>query len=105
MESLSPLQRTRVEAWRGDSQVRYFGAYRRTRNGRAVWGVRADGIAGALCTTSGGSSRQAIVRVGGGVFDVRWMNVEEYARLQGAETLSYDAVSERVDRPTLAERR
>ena len=26
---------------------------------------------------------------------MRWMNVEEYARLQGAEALRYDAVSDR----------
>lgn len=95
LESLSPLQRTRIETWRSEDRVRCLGAYRRTRNGRAVWEVRGDEIAGALRTTSGGSSRQALVRVGGGCFDVRWMGVAEYARLQGAETLAYDAVSER----------
>ena len=95
LASLSPLQRRRVDAWREDARVRYLGAYRRTRNGRAVWEVRKDEIAGALRTTRGGSSRQAIVRVGGGCFDVRWMDVGEYARLQGAGELSYDSVSER----------
>ena len=35
------------------------------------------------------------MRVGGGRFDARWMDVSEYARLQGAEVLSYDSVSER----------
>lgn len=95
LESLSPLQRRRVETWRRDDRVRCLGAYRRTRNGRAVWEVRSDEIAGALRTTGGGSSRQALVRVGRGGFDVRWMDVAEYARLQGADRLRYDSVSER----------
>ena len=95
LESLSPLQRDRIDTWRDDTRVRYLGAYRRTRNGRAVWEVRRDEIAGALRTTRGGSSRQALVRIGRGRFNVRWMNVSEYACLQGAEALRYDAVSER----------
>ena len=95
LESLSPLQRERVESWCRDDRIRFLGAYRRTRNGRAVWEVRSDEIAGALRTTRGGSSRQALVRVGRGEFDVRWMDVDEYARLQGAETLNFDSVSER----------
>lgn len=95
LASLSPLQRGRIDAWRCDPRVRCLGAYRRTRNGRAVWEVRSDEIAGALRTTRGGSSRQALVRVGRGDFDVRWMTVDEYARLQGAEALRYDAVSDR----------
>ena len=95
LESMSPLQRERIDVWRVDTRVRCLGAYRRTRNGRAVWEVRSDEIAGALRTTGGGSSRQALVRVGRGCFDVRWMDVDEYARLQGAENLRYGAVSER----------
>lgn len=95
LDSLSPLQSERLSEWRSDSRVRCLGAYRRTRNGRAVWEIRADEIAGALRTTRGGSSRQALVRVGRGSVDVRWMDVDEYARLQGAGTLRYDAVSER----------
>ena len=95
LASLSPLQRGRIDSWRCDPRVRFLGAYRRTRNGRAVWEVRSDEIAGALRTTRGGSSRQALVRVGLGDFDVRWMTVDEYARLQGAEELLYDAVSDR----------
>ena len=93
LESMSPLQRERIDVWRVDTRVRCLGAYRRTRNGRAVWEVRSDEIAGALRTTGGGSSRQALVRVGRGCFDVRWMDVDEYARLQGAENLRYGAVS------------
>ncbi len=92
--SLSPLQRQRIDTWQRDDRVRCLGAYRRTRRGRAVWEVRSDEIAGALRTTRGGSSKQALVRVGRGGFDVRWMDVAEYARLQGAADLRYDAVSE-----------
>ncbi|MCY3560895.1 MAG: DNA (cytosine-5-)-methyltransferase [bacterium] len=95
LASLSALQRGRIDDWRRDDRVRFLGAYRRTRNGRAVWEVRSDEIAGALRTTRGGSSRQALVRVGRGDFDVRWMALDEYARLQGAEALRYDAVSDR----------
>ena len=92
LESLSALQRKRIDTWLDDPRVRCLGAYRRTRNGRAVWEVRRDEIAGALRTTRGGSSRQALVRIGRGGFDVRWMDVSEYASLQGAEALRYDAV-------------
>ena len=95
LESLSPLQRKRIDTLLDDPRVRCLGAYRRTRHGRAVWEVRRDEIAGALRTTRGGSSRQALVRIGRGGFDVRWMDVSEYASLQGAEALRYDAVSER----------
>ena len=95
LSSLSPLQRQRIDTYRSSLGIRCLGAYRRTRNGSAVWEVRSDELAGALRTTRGGSSRQALVRVGRGDFAVRWMDVAEYARLQGAEKLRFDAVSER----------
>ncbi len=59
-------------------------AYRRTRAGRSMWEIRSDDIAGCLRTSSGGSSKQALVEAGGGEFRVRWMTPIEYARLQGA---------------------
>lgn len=71
------------------------GAYRRTRNGCAVWEVRSDEIAGALRTVSGGSSRQAVVRAGPDGLSVRWMTVGEYAALQGAAGFDLSPVSER----------
>ena len=95
LTSLSVLQRQRIEHLRSSSEVRCMGAYRRTRHGSAVWEVRRDEIAGALRTTRGGSSRQALVRVGRGEFAVRWMTVAEYARLQGAQDLRFDSVTER----------
>ena len=46
--SLSPIQARRVAAYRASKRIRYFGAFRRTRHGRAVWEVRDDELAGAL---------------------------------------------------------
>ena len=93
LETLSPLQSKRVSDYRQRLWPAYFGAFRRTRGGRAVWEVRADERAGALRTTRGGSAKQAIVRAGCGEIAVRWMNVTEYARLQGAENLRYNSVT------------
>ncbi len=93
LRSLSPRQAARVAEYRAASDVRYFGAFRRTRKGKAVWEVRADECAGALRTTRGGSAKQALLRAGQGGVGVRWMNTAEYARLQGAEDLRYDAVT------------
>ncbi|MYI35861.1 MAG: DNA (cytosine-5-)-methyltransferase [Acidimicrobiaceae bacterium] len=95
LSTLSPLQRRRIDAHRTSPDTRHLGAFRRTRRGSTVWEVRDDEIAGTLRTLRGGSGRQAIVKVGNGDFAVRWMNVTEYARLQGAEAFRFDAVSER----------
>lgn len=93
VDTLSPLQSHRVSAYKRRMWPAYYGAFRRTRGGRAVWEVRADQIAGTLRTTRGGSAKQAIVRAGKGQLEVRWMNVIEYARLQGAGHLCYDSVT------------
>ncbi len=93
LDSLSEHQARRVADYQSRKAVGYYGAFRRTRNGRAVWEVRADEIAGALRTTRGGSAKQAVLRAGLGEVAVRWMNVLEYARLQGAGDLRYEAVS------------
>lgn len=85
VESLSPHQRSRIEViLRANGADTYRTAYRRTRSGKAVWEVRADDIAGCLRTARGGSSRQAIVRLGKGGVSVRWMTPREYASLMGA---------------------
>lgn len=84
MGSLSPMQRARVAELRREPGVRYRTAYRRTRNGVAVWEVRPDDISGCLRTARGGSSKQAVVRLGGTRVAVRWMTPREYARLMGA---------------------
>lgn len=93
--SLSDLQAARVDAYQRQDEVTCHGAYRRTRRGTAVWEVRADEIAGALRTTAGGSGRQAVLRAGGGDFAARWMDVAEYAALQGADDMKWESVSPR----------
>ena len=93
LQTLSPLQSKRVADYQRRFWPGYYGAFRRTRGGRAVWEVRADERAGALRTTRGGSAKQAIVRAGRGEIAVRWMNVTEYARLQGADNMRYESVT------------
>ncbi|MDE2774858.1 MAG: DNA (cytosine-5-)-methyltransferase [Chloroflexota bacterium] len=93
LETLSPVQSKRLSRYQKRFWPGYYGAFRRTRHGKAVWEVRADEIAGTLRTTRGGSARQAIVRAGRGDIAVRWMNLTEYARLQGAEQMRYDSVT------------
>ncbi|WP_155375424.1 DNA cytosine methyltransferase [Catellatospora vulcania] len=89
---LSDLNQKRLEQRKRASSVAYRTAYRRTRNGKPAWEIRADDIAGCLRTARGGSSKQAMVRAGAGEFKVRWMTSLEYARLMGAGdyTMSVD---------------
>lgn len=82
--SLSPMQRARIEELRTNEGIVYRTAYRRTRRGVAVWEVRRDDISGCLRTARGGSSKQAVVRLGAGSLQVRWMTPHEYAHLMGA---------------------
>ncbi|WP_066587125.1 DNA cytosine methyltransferase [Cellulomonas timonensis] len=84
LDSLSPVQTGRVHALQRAAGVSRRTAYRRTRQGVAVWEVRADDISGCLRTARGGSSKQAVVELGGGRVRVRWMTPREYARLMGA---------------------
>ena len=95
LSTLSAVQTRRVDAYKGRRGISHHGAYRRTRRGRAVWEVRGDEIAGTLRTTQGGSGRQAVLRAGRGEVAVRWMEVSEYAALQGAEGIKYGSVSPR----------
>ena len=82
--SLSPVQNGRVAAMKRFSGVEYRTAYRRTRDCVAVWEVRPDDVSGCLRTARGGSSKQAVVRMGNRRLQVRWMTPREYARLMGA---------------------
>ncbi|MCE0485438.1 DNA cytosine methyltransferase [Ornithinimicrobium sediminis] len=84
LDSLSPYQADRLEALRQGRVPSWRTAYRRTRNGVAVWEIRPDDIAGCLRTARGGSSKQAVVKAGRGAVQVRWMTPLEYARLMGA---------------------
>lgn len=83
-DSLSPINQVRLAELRAGDEVDWRTAYRRTRHGRAVWEIRADGIAGCLRTARGGSSKQALVESGRGELRIRWLSPREYARLMGA---------------------
>jgi len=83
-QSLSSVQKERLENLKRSTAVKYRTAYRRMRNSVPVWEVRPDDISGCLRTARGGSSKQAVVRVGDGFINVRWMTSVEYANLMGA---------------------
>ncbi len=91
--SLSPVQMERVERMIRGQELQWRTAYRRTRQGSAVWEVRSDEIAGCLRTARGGSSKQAVVEAGGENLRIRWLTPREYARLQGADDVILDAVT------------
>jgi DNA (cytosine-5)-methyltransferase 1 len=91
--SLSPLQLARLDELRASPDIAWRTAYRRTRDGKAVWEIRADDVAGALRTARGGSSKQALVETGASDLRLRWMTPREYARLQGAPTFDLDSVT------------
>lgn len=88
LNSLSPINQARLNELQHATEVAWRTAYRRTRNGRAVWEIRSDAIAGCLRTARGGSSKQALVEAGCGAVRVRWMSPREYARLMGAPSFS-----------------
>jgi len=90
LASLSPIQADRLTSLRRASEVTYRTAYRRTRQGVAVWEARPDDVSGCLRTARGGSSKQAVVKVGHSRVQVRWMTPREYARLMGAPDYSLD---------------
>lgn len=88
--SMSPIQAERLRMLKRDKTTTYRTAYRRTRNGVAVWEMRPDDISGCLRTPRGGSSKQAVVKLGHGKMQVRWMTGREYARLMGANEYNLD---------------
>lgn len=91
--SLSPTQAMRFERLKnGEASART--AYRRTRNGKAVWEIREDDVAGCLRTARGGSSKQAVLFLGEGDVRIRWMTGNEYAKLQGASDFALDGFRE-----------
>lgn len=91
---LSQLQRARLRAMEAAQSPAWATAYRRTRQGRPAWEIRADAISGCLRTARGGSSKQALVEASGGCSRVRWMTAAEYARLQGADDYRLDGIPE-----------
>jgi DNA (cytosine-5)-methyltransferase 1 len=95
VESLSPIQTHRLREIRDGDEISWRTAYRRTRNGIAVWEMRADEISGCLRTARGGSSKQALVEAGQGTLRIRWMTPRECARLQGVpDGYRLDAVTQ-----------
>jgi DNA (cytosine-5)-methyltransferase 1 len=92
LAQLSPVQWKRLEQLKSSKQLSYRTAYRRTRDGKPMWEMRADEIAGCLRTARGGSSKQALVQVNGEDVKVRWMTEREYARLMGADEYKLDGL-------------
>jgi DNA (cytosine-5)-methyltransferase 1 len=91
--ALTELQEERLNHLMDSRHVSYRSAYRRMRNGKPRWEIRADDIAGCLRTARGGSSRQAVVEAGFGKFRARWMTPHEYASLMGVPRYALDNVS------------
>lgn len=83
LEMMAPTHRSRVEVMRNTKGSHYRTFYRRVRQGEQRAEVRRDAIAGCLRTAVGGSSRQFVVKAGGGQVQMRAMTPREYARLQG----------------------
>ena len=86
--SLSALQSYRLYQLSLKNNLTRRTAFRRMRGGVPRWEVRSDDIAGCLRTSSGGSSRQAVVEVGSGQTRIRWMTPREYAILMGVPDFS-----------------
>ena len=94
VSSLSERQRDRLESLKAGRSITARTAYRRTRNGKPVWELREDDIAGCLRTARGGSSKQAVAFLGKGTLRIRWMTGLEYATLQGAGHFHLDGFKE-----------
>ncbi len=92
--SLSDLQYERFRGLRDGKTDTARTAYRRMRQGTPRWELRSDGVAGCLRTSSGGSSKQAVVFLGQGDARIRWMTPREYASLMGAPDYPIDGVKE-----------
>lgn len=91
-DSLSELQAARFELAKAGSTTIYRTAFRRMRNGVPRWEMRDDGIAGCLRTSSGGSSKQAVLALGNGDVRIRWMTPVEYSLLMGAPGFPIDGL-------------
>lgn len=93
LTSLTDIQHDRLDRLRNAPVTSRRTAFRRMRAGLPRWEVRADDIAGCLRTSSGGSSRQAVVELGFGDVRARWMTPHEYAKLMGAESYEFSGLS------------
>lgn len=82
---MGPLHLARVREMVEAGERRAATAYRRRRDGKSVYEVRSDGVAGCLRTARGGSSTQLVIVAEAGEVRIRRMTPREYARLQGCE--------------------
>jgi len=94
VESLSDSQSKRFFSLRDGPSAVARTAYRRMRHGVPRWELRSDEISGCLRTSSGGSSKQAVIALGLGDVRIRWMTPREYASLMGAPTFPIDGLKE-----------
>lgn len=90
--SLSDVQHARMINIKNGPDLTHRTAYRRMRRGVARWEMRDDGISGCLRTSSGGSSKQAVLELGRGVLRARWMTPREYASLMGVSNFALEGV-------------
>lgn len=93
-----------------NSETGVFTAYRRTRNGKAIFEVRRDGVAGCLRTAKGGSSKQVVIYECKGKFVARYLLAQEACLLmgvpkefqaQGSENQVYSAMGDAVAFPVV----
>lgn len=85
LSEMGPLHRARVRDMVEAGEKRAATAYRRRRNGKSVYEIRSDGVAGCLRTARGGSSTQLVIIAEAGEVRIRRMTPREYALLQGCE--------------------
>ncbi len=83
LEMMSPVNRQKILQAQAFGRLKVGTIYRRTRNGEQRAEIRFDGISGCLRTPGGGSSRQTIMTVNGGVIRSRLLSTREAARLMG----------------------
>ena len=80
---MSPLNRDKVRDAQGINARITGCVYKRTRDGQQRAEVRFDGVSGCIRTPGGGSSRQTILQVHGGMVRSRLLSAREAARLMG----------------------
>lgn len=83
LEMMSPVNRQKILQAQAFGRLKVGTIYRRTRNGEQRAEIRFDGVSGCLRTPGGGSSRQTIMTVNGGVIRSRLLSTREAARLMG----------------------
>lgn len=83
LEMMSPINRQKIIQAQAFGRLKVGTIYRRTRNGEQRAEIRFDGVSGCLRTPGGGSSRQTIMTVHGGIIRSRLLSTREAARLMG----------------------